>query len=143
VQIESTYFVSGPIGEVVKAHPLSSELWEIVLEIFVHGKDNEVRVVAGVAIRHGFNASFYIRSMIASTPNICSLLSDVIRSKSTLTSIRLFAWAIRLKLLQMTSVEMEAVAVAVADVGEIQEDVIPAYCSSDSEVVRYLTLTKL
>jgi hypothetical protein len=137
VQIASIDFVSGLIGEVVEAHAVVSELWKIVLEIFVHGKDDEVRLAAGGAIRHGFSASFHVRSRIASISNVCSLLSGVMKSKATNPTIRLFAWAFRLKIMQITGDEnpMEFIA----DVGEIIEDVMP---TSDSKLVRCSTLNK-
>jgi hypothetical protein len=92
VQKAAIYFVSGLVGEVVNAHPGVSELWEILVKILVEGKDDEVRIVAGRAIRRGFNRSFHVRSRIASIPNVCSLLFNLMTSKATNTTVRLIAW---------------------------------------------------
>jgi hypothetical protein len=131
VQIASIYFVSGLVGEVVRAHPGVSELWEILVKIFVGGKHDEVRLVAARAIRRRFDSSFHVRSRIAFIPNICDLLLDLIKSEDIIPAIWLLAWALRLNILELTGDEKGSLD----GVDEILVDV--AYSSSDREVVRY------
>jgi hypothetical protein len=140
VQIASVYFVSGLVGEVVRLHPGVFELWEILIKTLVDGIDDEVRIVAGRALRRGFNASCHVRSRIASIPNIKRLLSNVIRSEATISAIRLLAWEIQLKIAQTVGDDPNSHDSWIG-VGEVLEGIICPNFAPDKEVVRYPTLT--